>query len=335
MIKKIQKTQIEIRKAYFSNKKPWFIAFSGGKDSTLVLLQMVDFLKREKSSKKVVVVYCDTGVEIPIMREYTLNTLKKLQKISVEKHLNIDVIVAKPDINDSFFVNVIGKGYVPPSFMFRWCTDRLRTRPLQKATGNCENVIVLGTRLNESSERNRVLKSNQISEYMFKQRNYAKTTIFSPIIDYKVDEVWKAIAVLNCDNIVDLEYLKFLYKGFVGADTIEEDAPGGRYGCWVCTVVRKDKAGENLIKKGFSEIEALMNYRELLLCYRNDPEKRLPNRKNKVEGKGPFKLSVRKELLERLLETQKSTRYELITSEEIDAIYELWKQENLELIHSD
>ena len=78
-----------------------------------------------------------------------------------------------------------------------------------------------------------------------------------------------------------------------------------------------------------------MNYRELLLCYRNDPEKRLPNRKNKVEGKGPFKLSVRKELLERLLETQKSTRYELITSEEIDAIYELWKQENLELIHSD
>ena len=60
------------------------------------------------------------------------------------------------------------------------------------------------------------------------------------------------MAILNCDNIVDLEYLKFLYKGFVGADTIEEDAPGGRYGCWVCTVVRKDKAGENLIKKGFS-----------------------------------------------------------------------------------
>ena len=102
------------------------------------------------------------------MHNYTIETLKRVENFSKKNNYNVDVIITEPDIKDSFFVNVIGKGYVPPSFMFRWCTDRLRTRPLQKVTNNSDNIIVLGTRLNESNERNRVLETNKISEFIFK-----------------------------------------------------------------------------------------------------------------------------------------------------------------------
>lgn len=211
--------------------------------------------------------------------------------------------------------------------MFRWCTDRLRTRPLQKVTNGEKNIIVLGTRFNESNERNRVLKSNQINEFTYKQKNYSKSIIFSPIIDYSVEEVWQSIEKLNVDGIIDLKKLKFLYRGFEGASEKDEESPGGRYGCWVCTVVRRDKAGMNLVKKGYEQVKYLMDFRDLLLSYRNDSEKRLPNRKNHTIGKGPFKLYVRKQLLEKLLETQKLAKCELITREEIELIYALWAKE--------
>lgn len=328
MKRKIEKTISLINDIYANDNKPWFVAFSGGKDSTLVLLLIIEFIKKSNSlNKGINIVYCDTGVEIPVMHNYTIETLKRVENFSKKNNYNVDVIITEPDIKDSFFVNVIGKGYVPPSFMFRWCTDRLRTRPLQKVTNNSDNIIVLGTRLNESNERNRVLETNKISEFIFKQKNYSHSTVFSPIINYNVDEVWKAIDILNNDEIIDLERLRFLYRGFVGAEEKNEENPGGRYGCWVCTVVRKDKAGENLVKKGFTEIKHLMVFRELLIDYKNNPLKRLPNTKTSIEGKGPFKLSVRQELLNELLETQKLVGYQLISNEEIEAIYDLWRKE--------
>lgn len=328
MKRKIEKTISLINDIYANDNKPWFVAFSGGKDSTLVLLLIIEFIKKFSGiNKDVSIVYCDTGVEIPIMRDYTIETLRRVEEFSKKNNLNLKIIIAQPDIKDSFFVNVIGKGYVPPSFMFRWCTDRLRTRPLQKVTNNSDNIIVLGTRLNESNERNRVLETNKISEFIFKQKNYSHSTVFSPIINYDVDEVWNAIDILNNDEIIDLERLRFLYKGFVGAKEESEENPGGRYGCWVCTVVRKDKAGENLIKKGFTEIKHLMAFREILIDYKNDPLKRLPNTKTNVEGKGPFKLNVRKELLIKLLKTQELVGYQLISNEEMEAIYDLWRKE--------
>lgn len=328
MKSKIEKTINLINNVYVTDDKPWFVAFSGGKDSTLVLLLIIDFLKKYNYiNKEINIVYCDTGVEMPVMRKYTIKTLNRVREFAINNNLNLHVIISKPDINDSFFVNVIGRGYVPPSFMFRWCTDRLRTRPLQKVTNNLDNIIVLGTRFNESNERNRVLQSNRVSEFIFKQKSYSRSSVFSPIINYDVNEVWSAIDILNNDKIIDLYQLKFLYKGFIGAAEQNEESLGGRYGCWVCTVVRKDKAGENLVKKGFVEYRYLMRFRELLIDYKNDPQKRMPNKKTQIEGKGPFKLHVRKDLLEKLIETQKQFGYQLISCDEIDAIYNLWRKE--------
>lgn len=328
MINKINETLNVISNYFEKSYNNWIIAFSGGKDSTLVLLLLVEFLKTTNiRDKNVTIVYCDTGVEIPIMREYTLEVLKRLSNFSKKLSLKIDVVTSEPDIDDTFFVNVIGKGYVPPSFMFRWCTDRLRTKPLQKIANKQNCVIVLGTRKNESIERDRVLKENEISEYTYKQKAYSKAIIFSPIINYSVDEIWESIELLNKDGIIDLSFLKHLYRGFVGSNEKDENSLGGRYGCWTCTVVRKDKACQNLISKGYDNLQYLLDYRELLINYKNNPENRLKNRKTLAEGKGPFKMSVRKVLLDKLLETEKLSGYELIRKDEVDRIYDIWKDD--------
>lgn len=328
MKNKINRTLDVIENVYVSDDKPWYVAYSGGKDSTLVLLLIVEFLKKRKNDKKIHIVYCDTGVEFPIMRDYTIGVLNNLDKIARIYNLPIEILIAKPRIEDSFFVNVIGKGYVPPSFMFRWCTNRLRTRPLQDVTKDKENIILLGTRFDESTERNRTLKSNQVDSYIFRQRSYPNSTIFSPIIDYNVEEVWKSIETLNIDAIIDVEKLKFLYKGFSESNEQNREILGGRYGCWVCTVVRRDKAGENLVKKGYAEINHLLSFRQLLLDLRNDPSKRYPNRKTGEKGKGPFSLDTRKMILERLILTEKQSGYKLIDEEEICFIKHLWENED-------
>ena len=50
-----------------------------------------------------------------------------------------------------------------------------------------------------------------------------------------------------------------------------------RFGCWVCTVVRRDKSAENLLKAGFENLRHYYDFRSWLLQIRNDPERRLAN----------------------------------------------------------
>lgn len=102
---KIEKTITRIEEMYLSDDRPWFVAFSGGKDSTLVLLFLINFLKKNKNilKKKICVVYCDTGVEIPVMHIYTIETLKRVQNFSEENNIDLEIIISKPTIEDSFF----------------------------------------------------------------------------------------------------------------------------------------------------------------------------------------------------------------------------------------
>jgi len=63
-----------------------------------------------------------------------------------------------PEIEDSFWVNLIGKGYPAPRLKFRWCTERLKIKPSNKfirevVRSSGEAILVLGTRKAESALR--------------------------------------------------------------------------------------------------------------------------------------------------------------------------------------
>ena len=112
--------------------RPWIVAFSGGKDSTM-LLQIVWYalqeLPRELLTRPIYVICNNTLVENPRILEFVDRQLKAIAKASVDQGLPIVVDQTTPQLEDSFWVNLIGKGYPAPNSMFRWCTERLKIRP--------------------------------------------------------------------------------------------------------------------------------------------------------------------------------------------------------------
>lgn len=323
---KIDKCIEIVTEAYQKDDAPWYLAFSGGKDSTCVLKIIYQALLAMPFHKKYVyIVYCDTGVEMPCIRESVLKTLRLLEEEAKADKIPIRVIIASPNLNDRFFVNVLGKGYMPPSFLFRWCTERLRIKPLQEVINkDIANIVILGTRKDESQERNKVLKKYQINEYYFKQTNYPNSIIFSPIINFSVKDVWVCIESLAKPFAIDTKELEFLYEGIKGGLTDNHISQKGRYGCWTCTVVRKDMAGEKLFEKGYTEMKELLGYRQLLLDMKSDMYYREKKRRNGTEGKGPYTIEARKILLNKLVQIQKDIRLQLITEEEVLLIEQLW-----------
>ncbi len=57
-------------------------------------------------------------------------TLDRMRKCSQQHNLNIDANLLMPTIEESFWVNIIGRGYPPPNRSFRWCAQRMKIDPV-------------------------------------------------------------------------------------------------------------------------------------------------------------------------------------------------------------
>ena len=69
-----------ITTAYLRDAEPWVIGYSGGKDSTAVVkLVFQSLLRLRRARKPVTVIYCDTGVEIPVASALARLALSDLQ----------------------------------------------------------------------------------------------------------------------------------------------------------------------------------------------------------------------------------------------------------------
>ena len=64
--------------------------------------------------------YCDTGVEIPVLRNYIKESLSSIQQEGEKLGINIIANAVKPIIENHYFVKVIGRGDPPPTNKFRW-----------------------------------------------------------------------------------------------------------------------------------------------------------------------------------------------------------------------
>jgi len=192
----VQKISFDIIRAeYLQCRKPWIIGYSGGKDSSALVKLVFNVLRTIKDfSVPITIVYCDTAVEIPVIRTYVWQVLTSLSLEIKEANLPIKIKIAIPELKDRYFVKVIGRGYPTPTNKFRWCTDRLRINPVQKIVKELSkdgSLILLGVRKGESLERDRIIvKHSSDSEYFLSQSNYPNSKIFSPIINYSVNDVW-------------------------------------------------------------------------------------------------------------------------------------------------
>ena len=114
------------------NPRPWVIAFSGGKDST-TLLQVVwnsiSKIKAHQRTRDIHIVCNNTLVENPVIISYVKKQLDSIRTAAIEQSMPITVEHTIPSMNNTFWVNLIGRGYVAPNSLFRWCTERLKINP--------------------------------------------------------------------------------------------------------------------------------------------------------------------------------------------------------------
>ena len=332
----------DIKDQYLSDDTPWVVAFSGGKDSTTVL-QLVFYalqdIPRKKLTKPIHVLSNDTLVENPIIiknLDEQLSAIKKSGKERLYAHNPslFTVVKTKPKLNESFWVNLIGKGYPSPNRWFRWCTQRMKINPTVEYVKNIANkngktIVILGTRKAESINR-----TKQMNKYDNGKRlkNYIipNTYVFTPISELSNDDVWIYLMQIPNPWGYDNKRLVTLYRNASGEcplvmETGTQSCGFSRFGCWTCTVVNKDQSMENLVYNGHEWLEELVEFRNYLAKVRLQDEQFVPGKiKDKVKF-GPFLLKTRKNILKKLQEIQKSLSYELINKEELVLVKKLLK----------
>lgn len=329
---KIQFVKERLKKEYLADSRPWVVTFSGGKDSTAVLHLVIDMLREmradgAKQIKKLYVVSSDTGVEMPLIEDYVGDKLEQIRKFTKKEKLNVEVNLLKPKVTESFWTLLLGKGYPSPNQTFRWCTDRMKIRPathfLKKLTDNNESILMLlGVRSDESVSRAASIEKRNENHRGFSMHpDIPNAFVYSPIKDWTNAEVWTFLSANNGSapwgkhNDMMVLYDKGSGEGDCNIALNPENQSCGktRFGCWVCTVVSQDKSMANMLKNPEDMwMEPLHEFRNLLEKYR-DPEsdKRQPRRRNGQKSIGPFKLGTRKELLEKLLATEKNLKKQL------------------------
>jgi DNA sulfur modification protein DndC len=288
--------------------------------------------------KKPVSVLCtDTRVEIPAIVEMVEGTLTRMQKFSQHNDLNIEVNLLRPPPEQSFWVNLIGRGYPPPNRTFRWCTQRLKIDPVtifvnQRIGHWGEAILHLGARRAESASRAQTMAGRGTRNGLRRHPDLPRVWVSNPIELLTTEEVWAYLLQRPNPWGDDNRALYRLYTNAsngecpIQIDTSTPACGNSRFGCWTCTVVERDKASEGLLTSGDERMEHLIRFRETLLEFRN-PEKgwRDSRRMNGNEGPGPLLIKGRRELLKQLLKLQEETGLSLITPEELLLIQQMWK----------
>lgn len=356
----VEKIDSEIREVYLSDERPWVIGYSGGKDSTTALQLVWNAVKgipRESLVKPIYVISSDTLVETPMISGFVDRTLAQINESAIAQGLPITAHKVMPTTNDSFWVNLLGRGYPVPSNQFRWCTERLKITPangfiLDKVAEFGEVVVVLGVRSSESATRAQVMSLHKIQgSHLSRHSTLPKAFVYTPIEPFTVDDVWTYLLQVPSPWGANNRDLVTLYRNAQAGecplvvDTTTPSCGNSRFGCWVCTVVNRDASMEAMVENGEEWLEPLLDFRNRLASLQDSALwtsiRKYKRRDGRVKVKdgapqpwGPYTLQTRKDLLRDLLSVQQRAasfpEHEdatLITKDELEAIRVLWRQE--------
>jgi DNA sulfur modification protein DndC len=373
LVEHIQELTQEIQTLYLSDSIPWIVGISWGKDSSTILQLIwtaIESLPVEQRHKKVYVMTTDTLVENPIVSVWVTQSMKILKEAAQKKSMPFEPYLLHPEVKNSFWTCLMGKGYPAPRHGFRWCTERMKIKPVNQFIRDIlrvhgETIIVLGARKSESSSRAAVLKKNEIGrvrERLSPNPNLVNSLIYTPIEDWRTDEVWMYLMQFPNPWGGNNQDLFTLYRGATAdnecplvVDTSTPSCGDSRFGCWVCTLVSKDRSMEAMIQNDEDKewLQPLLDIRNELDIH-DDRDKRdfrrIYGRVELFERKadegtevvpipGPYTKFWREHWLRRVLEAQVQIRQTapvdmqditLITEEELGEIRRIWLEEKHE-----
>jgi len=218
---------------------PWVVGYSGGKDSSAVLQLLVDAAESGVELPDTYVVYEDTLLEHPLLRRYALETLESLGEYSRARLGGvIKPVILRPEPGEDFISMLVLKGYPMPHYRLRWCMRVLKIKPARRFVKSLgRHVTVTGVRLSESAERARNVRDNFGDLKIVELKN----PIVMPILDWSLEDVVEYLRSSKRWDGKGYGELLQLY-GFSEEPGCGCGAVGNtRFGCWVCTVIRREK----------------------------------------------------------------------------------------------
>ena len=348
-----------IREVYLQDRRPWVVGFSGGKDSTCTLQliwQALRTLPVDQRRKPIYVISSNTLVETPAIVSYIRATVAAIELSGHAEGMKISARLVEPIVEESFWVNLLGRGYPAPTTKFRWCTERLKISPADRFIKNQvaqfgEVVLALGVRSAESATRAQVMSLRKIDGTRLRtHKKLAGALVFAPIESWTTDDVWSYL-LQNAQTPwgSDNNDLAAMYRTAdaecpLVVDTTTPSCGNSRFGCWVCTVVTRDKSMEAMVDSGQAWMESLLAIRDELSDSQS-PERRAEVRSaRKLDGRvllkndgnelalGPYTFEYCKNVLAKVLTTQRSLPpeagdFELISEAELLEIRRIWRSE--------
>ena len=355
-----------IKGLYLEDMIPWICGYSGGKDSTAVV-QLVwmalSELPREKLKKTVHVISTDTLVESPVVAIWAEDSIKKMGKKAEEQGLPIVPHRLTPETKNTFWVNLIGRGYPYPRRDFRWCTDRMKIDPSNQfikkiLDAESEAIMVLGTRKAESATRKAVMEGyekKRYREHLSPNGSFPNSYVFTPIENWQNDNVWQFLVQYENPWGHSNKDLLAMYSGATADGecplVLDKSTPScgnSRFGCWVCTMVAEDKSMAAMIQNDEEKswMLPMLDFRNYIAGngdWKKDRDRRDFRRRdghltwyNNRLVHGPYTQETREDFLRRLLQVEKLVHEigpdsikntPLINREELKLIREIWLDE--------
>ncbi len=356
----------QVRELYRADGIPWVVGYSGGKDSTATLQLVWSALlslPQKQRSKPVYVITNDTLVENPAVAAWVHRSHDAMKSAAAAQKLPITTHLLSPEVSETFWVNLIGRGYPAPSRRFRWCTERMKINPTTRfirsvVRNDGETIIVLGARRAESAARAARIDHydrQSVRENLTPHVDIASALVYKPIVDWSDDDVW--LYLMQVPNPWDFtnKQLLSMYRTAspdaecpVVMDTSTPSCGNSRFGCWTCTVVEKDKSMSAMIQNDSEKewMQPLLDVRDRIADAQEGRKLRDFRRShgqvslyNDSYVPGPYTQDGRAQWLRLVLEAQTWVRVNgpedvrditLVTEDELHEIRKIWISEKYE-----
>jgi len=292
---------------------PWVVAFSGGKDSSVVLYTLYLWLKERGIARRVYVLFNDTGSELKLLEDWVEEYVKfigeKLREVGSELVFRRTL----PDVGSLFVWRTVVRGYPAPTFNFRWCVSTLKIGPAKVSLREFDRAVLFtGLREDESSARAAALKRRSActADMSCLSSFYVKTDMpgvvrVAPIRHWTLEDVWRHVKKWAAEEPVFRKLLQ-LYGFSWESKSLLYYLPV-RYGCWHCTLVPVHHALElfKVLSNGNASGRVLDCYRRIIRAISDLKEMRVvytEKPKGKYSTLGPLNACGRALILKMYLD---------------------------------
>ena len=139
-------------------------------------------------------------MESPFVVSHIIECMQEIGNAANAFGLPVVTKITRPAADQSFWVNLIGRGYPSPNQNFRWCTDRMKIAPtnryiMSQVDKGGKVILLLGVRRSETKKRAAMVSKYDNGKRLHKHSVLKGCSVFRPIVELATEDVWEFLAL--------------------------------------------------------------------------------------------------------------------------------------------